>query len=217
MSIELNFFLTEESLLALNWRHLDNRDWICLKPHLIITGLLKISQALSFWKGECALSILTKERVLDFQCLDVFKGDLSYQILDYGSAPIHTKKFNRLEYGRIVTVDFQECVYAATTDLLTGLGTLAYAEIFGSKFAVADYKRLAKILSRPNKLPELGLANIDDMLQSENDETIEMVWESGGEEEDDFMSPEAEDRELVRRSEFAVLGKLIQRQKKNKT
>ena len=216
MSFELNFNLIQGPWLALNWRHLENRDWICRKPHEVITGFLRLSQALSFWRGECALSLQTKDLQLELQFVDLFQGDLSYQILDYGLAPIQAKKFKRLEYGRISAVDFQECVYAATTDLVTALGTKAYAELFGAAFAIVDYKRLAKALSRPNKLPEEGLDELEAVVKADGETSIEMIWESGGEDEEDFLSPEAEDKELVRRSEFAVLGSLIQRQKQQK-
>ena len=121
-----------------------------------------------------------------------------------------------MEYGRIGALEFQECVYAATTDLLTAMGTKAYLELFEAAFNIVDYKKLAKILSRPNQLSEVGIGELEEVMEDETSTSLEMVWESGEDDEENFLSPEAEDKEPIPRSEFAILGQLIQRQKNRK-
>jgi hypothetical protein len=217
MPFEINFSAVDKNTLQMYWKIEEERTWLCSEPHELLSSLMKHAQALKFWRGESHLRFEAHEEVFELQFVDVFQGDISYQILGYGKSPVQIKKFKRCEYGRIGVTEFQECVYAAITDLLTRMGLQGYLSLFENSFSLVDYNRLAKTLDRPSQLEQTGLDFEPENIGSDEESPLEMIWETSEAEDDlDELNPSDEAKLLIRRPEFNILSQLIKQKNKKK-
>jgi hypothetical protein len=207
---ELSFKVLGPNALELTWSAGEGeKQWTCTSGHTLLSSILRLSHQLSHWRGECGFTISTEDHALELVFVDLEEDVLSYHIIDHGPSPIDRKKFQRLEYGRIALSEFQETLYASTTDFMLCWGLEGYLECFQQKFALGDYERLAQLLQRPKNLPSEGQE--DEWDETENDDEImgqTMVWES--DEEDEIRD---EEPEKMTNPEFQKLGWLIKPEK----
>lgn len=202
------------------------QQFLCDRPHAVLTALLRLVQSLKHWRGECGLELSCGKASFELLFQDLFEEKLSYQWLNYGEGKVDKRRFTRMEYGHVDVMEFHEILYAAITDLMMCLGTDVYASILGASFPLGDYQKLAVYLRRPKDLPARAVDEepeiteedgaSDGALDAESDIEIdghEVIWESGDDESEDSwmdIGGNVQDgKELVQHPEFHKLAWLI--------